>query len=88
MDTVVLRQAITSLTDTFGADATEIGAMQFMVRRSVRLVAKKQGGNAEGLLKRLDRCVESHCIDCDIHPGLVAEVISALDHDLALARSS
>lgn len=88
MNTVVLRQSINRLTDSYGKKVTEIAAMALTARAAMRRMAGQHGVSAEGLLNVLDQCVESHLIEHDLHPVNLARCIAELEQDLATHADS
>lgn len=89
MNTVVLRQAISRITHEYGHEVAQVASMVYCARRSMRHAAEVRGcaRAAEAMVKTLDNCVESYCIEHDIHPGQLTDVLTALEHDFAVPAS-
>lgn len=85
MNTVILRQAISTLDAEFGVEVTALAAMVYTTTRLLQCACKKHGIDPASMVHTLERCVESHCIDRDIHPDMLMQVVRQLDHDLCIA---
>lgn len=82
MNTVVLRQAVQALHDKYGPDITEVAALVFTTRRLMKAASEQHGCNPAGLLKTLDKVVESHLIDRELHPHMLRRAINELEQDV------
>lgn len=88
MNTVVLRQAVQCLHEKYGSELTEIAALVFTTRRLMACAGQKHNMNPEGMLKTLDKVVESHLIDRDLHPLHLRAAMDDLERDLACVTPS